>query len=76
MAVADALFAFELVKHKEALTKHAQLMTDYETFRRELFAAADPSADADVTWSDFIEAGETYRQHLVDVEAHDADRFL
>lgn len=49
---------------------------DYETFRSELFAAADLPADPDDTWSDFIEAGETYRQHLVVLGAHDVDRCL
>lgn len=76
VSVADALLAFELAKYNEALTKRAQLTTDYETFRREIFAAADLPADPDDTWNDFIEAGETYRQHLVEVEAHDADRCL
>ncbi|KJL23416.1 DNA replication and repair protein RecF [Microbacterium oxydans] len=76
VSVADALLAFELAKYNEALTKRAQLTTDYETFRREIFAAADLPADPDDTWNDFIEAGETYRQHLIEVEAHDADRCL
>lgn len=76
VAVADALLAFELAKYNEARTKRVQLTTDYETFRRELFAAADLPAEPDDTWNDFIDAGETYRQHLIDVAAHDADRCL
>lgn len=73
---AEALLGFEQVKYNDALATRVQLTTDYETFRRELFAAVDLPAEPDDTWNDFIEAGETYRQHLVDVEAHDADRCL
>lgn len=76
VAVSDSLLSFELAKYNEALAKRAQLTTDYATFRRELFAAADLPADPDGTWNDFIEAGEIYRQHLVGVGAHDADRCL
>lgn len=72
---ADALVSFDSKAYNGALTKRAQLATDYETFRNELFAAADLPADPD-TWSDFIEAGETYRQHLVELGAHDSDRCL
>lgn len=75
-ATAKALLNFGQVKYNEALAARTQLTTDYETFRRELFAAADLPADPDDTWNDFIEAGETYRQHLIEVEAHDADRCL
>lgn len=73
---AEALLGFERAKYNDALATRAQLTTDLETFRRELFAAADLPAEPDDTWNDFIEAGETYRQHLVEVEAHDADRCL
>lgn len=76
VAAAEALLAFDSTAYNEALAKRAQLTTDYETFRGELFAAADLPADPDDTWNDFIKAGETYRQHLVDVDAHDADRCL
>ncbi|OIJ33075.1 hypothetical protein BK826_10495 [Rothia kristinae] len=74
--VADALVLFDAKAYNDALSKRAQLATDYETFRNELFAAADLPADPDDTWSDFIEAGETYRQHLVELGAHDSDRCL
>lgn len=76
VTTAEALLGFEQVRYNEALATRAQLTTDYETFRRELFAAADLPADPDGTWNDFIEAGETYRQHLIEVEAHDVDRCL
>lgn len=76
VSTAEVLLGFEQVKYNEALATRAQLTTDYETFRRELFAAADLPAEPDDTWNDFIEAGETYRQHLVEAEAHDADRCL
>lgn len=76
VAVAGVLLAFESKKYNEALTNRAQLATDCETFRSKLFASADLPADPDDTWNDFIKAGETYRQHLVAVEAHDVDRCL
>lgn len=75
-STAEALLGFEQVNYNEALTTRARLADDYETFRRELFAAADLPAEPDDTWNDFIEAGETYRRHLVGVGAHDADRCL
>lgn len=75
-ATAEALLGFEQVKYNEALAIRAQLGVDYETFRRDLFAAADLPAEPDDTWNDFIEAGDTYRRHLVEVDAHDADRCL
>ncbi|WP_219812467.1 MULTISPECIES: hypothetical protein [unclassified Rathayibacter] len=76
VTTAEALLRFEQVKYNEALATRAHLTTDYQTFRRELFATADLPAEPDDTWNDFIEAGETYRQHLVEIEAHDADRCL
>ena len=71
---ADVLLSFDGTTYNETLTKRAQLTTDHETFRTELFAAADLPADPDDTWSNFIEAGEAYRQHLVELGAHDSDR--
>lgn len=71
---ADVLLSFDGTTYNETLAKRAQLMTDHETFRTELFAAADLPADPDNTWSNFIEAGEAYRQHLVELGAHDSDR--
>jgi hypothetical protein len=68
--------AFDATAYNDALTRRAQLTSDYETFRSELFAAADLPAEPDDTWSQFIESGETYRQHLVELEAHDSDRCL
>lgn len=73
---ADVLLSFDGTTYNETLTKRAQLTTDHETFRTELFAAADLPADPDDTWSNFIEAGEAYRQHLVELGVHDSDRCL
>lgn len=73
---ADALLGFDVSTHNATLTTRAQLAKDYETFRKELFAAADLPAEPDGTWSEFIEAGDAYRQHLVELDAHDADRCL
>lgn len=75
-AAAEALVAFDATAYNEALARRTQLTSDYETFRSELFAAADLPAEPDDTWSRFIESGETYRQHLVELEAHDSDRCL
>jgi energy-coupling factor transporter ATP-binding protein EcfA2 len=75
-AAAEALMAFDATAYNDALTRRAQLTSDYETFRSELFAAADLPDEPDDTWSQFIESGETYRQHLVELEAHDSDRCL
>lgn len=76
VAVAEALSTFDQTAYDAALAKRTQLATDYETFRSELFAVADLPAEPDDTWNDFIERGEVYRQHLIDLEVHDADRCL
>ncbi len=75
-SAASALLSFNAAASNEALTQRTQLMADYETFRIGLFAAADLPAEPDDTWSTFIEAGETYRRHLVELGAHDSDRCL
>jgi len=74
LSAADELLAFDRGAYNDALAEHAQLTTDYEAFRSELFAAADLPAEPDDTWQEFVQAGETYRQHLVSLESHDADR--
>lgn len=76
VAAADALSTFDQAAYNAALVKRAQLATDYETFRSELFAVADLPAEPDGTWSTFIEGGEAYRQHLVELGVHDADHCL
>jgi len=76
VAAAAALSTFDQTAYNASLVKRAQLATDHETFRSELFAVADLPADPDDTWNDFIEGGDTYRQHLVDLGVHDADRCL
>ena len=73
---AEALLSFDAFTYNNALTKRARLAADYEAFRTELFAVADLPADPDDTWSGFIEAGEAYRQNLVELGAHDSDRCL
>lgn len=73
---AAALLAFDSATFNATLAKRAQLANDYEKFRGELFAAADLPAEPDETWTAFIEAGDAYREHLVELDAHDADRCL
>lgn len=76
LSAVDALLTFDKTTYNESLRKHAQLETDYETFRTGLFAAADLPAEPDETWNGFIEAGDSYRQHLVEIQSHDAERCL
>lgn len=70
------LLGIDASTYNETLARRAQLANDYETFRRELFAAADLPSEPDETWSAFIESGESYRQHLVEIGVHDAARCL
>lgn len=74
--VAANLRAFDTARYNELLGRRAQLSSDHETFRSELFAAASLPAEPEETWQDFIVAGDVYRQHLVDVGSHDADSCL
>ncbi|WP_198142016.1 AAA family ATPase [Leucobacter komagatae] len=52
------------------------LQDDYLTFRKALFEAADLPAEPDDSWSAFVNAGETYQEHLVALGAHDTNRCL
>jgi len=45
LSTANELLAFDQGAYNDALTKHTQLTTDYETFHSELFAAADLPAE-------------------------------
>lgn len=76
LSAANKILAFDQGAYNDALVKHAQLMVDYETFRSELFATVDLPAEPDDTWHKFVQAAETYRQHLVSLEAEDADHCL
>lgn len=73
---ASALLEFDTSAHNTKLSRRSGLARDYETFRTELFAAAELPADPDESWSAFVEAGDAYRRHLVSLEAHDEDRCL
>jgi len=73
---ATALLGFDVSTYNETLGRRGQLAGDLKAFRRELFAAADLPSEPDETWSAFIEAGDGYRQHLVEIGAHDAARCL
>lgn len=76
LQAAVALLDFNTDTYNATLAKRRTLATDYEAFRNELFAAANLPAEPDETWGAFIEAGEDYRQHLLELDAHDADRCL
>lgn len=75
-SAATVLMEFDSSTYNADVTRRAALVVDYELFRSDLFAAADLPAEPEDTWNDFINAGETYRQHLVEIAAHDADRCL
>lgn len=76
LQAAGALVALEADTYNQTLQKRLQLGADYDTFRRELFSAADLPADPDDTWAAFVAAGEDYRRHLVEIDSHDGDRCL
>lgn len=73
---ATGLLAFDTARYNEQLAQHIQLSADLATFRAGLFEAANLPAEPEENWTAFIEAGETYRQHLVSEGAHDEERCL
>lgn len=73
---AAALIGLDTSSYNATLAKRKELAVDHETFRNELFAAADLPAEPDETWGAFIQAGDDYRQHLSNLDAHDAERCL
>lgn len=75
-ATVSALISFGEAAYNEAIVKRAALSVDYDLFRSELFAAADLPADPEDSWTAFINAGDVYRQHLISIGAHDAERCL
>lgn len=74
--VVSTLTGFDSKAYNDLVLKRAALQVDYDLFRAELFAAADLPAEPEDSWNEFINAGDVYRLHLVDVGAHDADRCL
>lgn len=74
--IADVLQSFDASTYNETLARRSRLVTDYQTFRRELFSSVDLPAEPDHTWSKFIEAGVTYRQHLEGIGVYDSGRCL
>lgn len=73
---AETIQCFDVETYNQTISTRAQLAKDHEAFRAQLFAAATLPAEPDKTWTDFIEAGDKYRRHLIDVGAHDAERCL
>ena len=76
LEIAEGLRSFDTAKYNELLDRRTQLSSDYETFRKELFAAASLPAEPEETWQNFVVAADAYRRHLVEVGAHDADHCL
>lgn len=73
---AETIQNFDVEAYNQTISTRARLAKDHEAFRTQLFAAADLPAEPDETWGDFVEAGDRYRHHLVDVDVHDTDRCL
>ncbi|MDO4900568.1 AAA family ATPase [Actinomyces sp.] len=76
IAAADMLVSFDANEYNASLARLNQLESEYAAFRDELFAAADLPAEPDGTWSQFVQSGEAYRQHLVELEVHEPERCL
>lgn len=72
----EVLAAFDVTVYNAAISRRAELAADYESFRTELFAAADLPAEPDRTWSEFITAADAYRAHLGEIGVHDDTRCL
>lgn len=72
----SALLKFDVELYNTTLTTRVQLSLDLDTFRTELFAAADLPADPDDTWSAFVEAANTYHEHLGELGVDDVTRCL
>ncbi|GAA3819521.1 AAA family ATPase [Cellulomonas soli] len=75
-SVAARIEAFDIDAFNTTRTTIAALEIDYALVRAELFEAADLPATPDDTWKTFVEAGESYRQHLITAGAHDENRCL
>lgn len=74
--MASVVAGLDCTAYNDVCATIVALESDYERVRSELFAAAALPADPDVTWAEFVESGERYRQHLVTLEVHDSERCL
>ncbi|WIJ44838.1 AAA family ATPase [Curtobacterium citreum] len=74
--LSELLERFDSALYSSAMTALKRNEADYELFRSSLFEAADLPAEPDETWTAFLTAGESYKQHLVEQGVHDADRCL
>jgi hypothetical protein len=72
----DALATLDVVSLNGAVTRRMQLREDYRRFRTNLFEAADLPAPPDESWEAFVSSGDRYRQHLEELDVHDAARCL
>lgn len=75
-SIAALIEAFDVAAYNQAVSKRDELRKDYADFRVELFQAADLPAEPDATWEGFVRSGESYREHLEEHGALDADRCL
>ena len=75
-AISTSLQGFDITAYNNSVRKRRELAADYESFRSELFAAANLPAEPEDSWSAFIAAGDVYRQHLTSLGAHDENRCL
>lgn len=67
---------FNVIDYENEIKALTAAEAEYVLFRTTLFEAADLPAEPDATWSDFIGAGETYREHLITLDAHNTDHCL
>ena len=72
----DALSQLTVEDHDVAVKRLGDLQRDYATFRESLFAAVDLPESPEETWEAFIQAGQTYREHLEELGVHDETRCL
>lgn len=75
-AAATTIADFDLGSYTRERDTLRTLQDDYRTFRKALFEETDLPAEPDDSWSVFVNAGETYQDHLVALGAHDANRCL
>ena len=75
-AASEALARLDVASLNGRVTRRIELREDYRRFRSDLFEAADLPARPDETWEAFVSSGDRYRQHLEELDVHDAARCL
>jgi len=76
ISAASTLETVDLEALNLLVARLAELQHDYQTFRSDLFAAADLPAEPEESWDAFVTSGESYRLHLDALGVHDSGRCL